>query len=241
MVKSTYIRIVWTELSMASLAWSLLTTWCLWCTFTLDLHWSVEHDTVSIESRGTTFKLERDIRYTNGLLSASRCDSRVECAVWCATLESCSHFNYGAGQCELLSAEPSSRSMETGWSHGYNLENGKALTCLKLHVLSVNARTGGIKHTWFINIKFVTIFIPTDSYTGIHYTVGFKFSVKVSAPLTEHNNTTIGIISSFFVYHPCAVTLWYMGRTVDEVLGFDLNQILSQSHCSDWWLLKVKI
>ncbi len=64
-----------------------------------------------------------------GLVNGARCGvrnqtthtvrNRAECALKCAIEECCSNFNFGFGQCELLSESAPCSTNATIWTHGY--------------------------------------------------------------------------------------------------------------------------
>ncbi len=94
------------------LRWSFFVLWYL-C-------WAMQPYLISTD-RGTTFELENGVRYNCGLMALRKACSRLQCAAECAKEKPCSGFNFGSGQCELLSAEEAScRTSESRWSHGYD-------------------------------------------------------------------------------------------------------------------------
>ncbi len=65
------------------------------------------------------FELETGIRYECGVAYNHTAGSVLECAAQCTSEKSCYGFNFGSGQCELLSAVISARTNAPGWTHGY--------------------------------------------------------------------------------------------------------------------------
>ena len=68
---------------------------------------------------GKTFDLVNGVRYGRGTPAIYRAGSLVECALLCVQDKSCSDFNFGSGQCEIVSSTTPCRTNAPGWSHGY--------------------------------------------------------------------------------------------------------------------------
>ena len=86
----------------------------LWC-----MLWVSTHLVVSTQMTDAKFEIEKGIRYECGVIDRRSVRSRLQCAGECAKEKSCYGFNFGSGQCELLSATASSRIIAPGWTHGY--------------------------------------------------------------------------------------------------------------------------
>ncbi len=101
--------------------WSAFSLWCLFWA-------SKPYSAVTQEVDAAKFQLEKGVRYDCGVLATRRARSRMQCAAECAKVRSCSAFNFGSGQCELLAAEASCRACRTelpGWSHGFIPSTGQ--------------------------------------------------------------------------------------------------------------------
>ncbi len=74
---------------------------------------------VSTQINGKKFEIVKGFRYGGGELTTLTARSMGECAIMCVNDKSCSKFNFGSGQCEMLSAAASCRTNAAGWTHGY--------------------------------------------------------------------------------------------------------------------------
>ncbi len=92
------------------------------CWFTLCYMWwgSTLH-LVSTQTMESEFDLTKGIRNECGVVDRRSVHSMLECAAECSTLKSCYDFNFGFGQCELLSAAAACRADSPGWTHGHSL------------------------------------------------------------------------------------------------------------------------
>ncbi len=95
------------------LYWPVFAVWCMW--------WGSTHLLVSTQITDAKFEIEKGIRYECGVIRRRNVRSRLQCAGECANEKSCYGFNFGSGQCELLSATASGRITAPGWTHGYYL------------------------------------------------------------------------------------------------------------------------
>lgn len=75
--------------------------------------------TVSTQMDNRHFELVHGVRFANGILAAVKARSLVECALICVHENSCSDFNFGSGECELLAGSAFCRINAPGWTHGY--------------------------------------------------------------------------------------------------------------------------
>ncbi len=94
-----------------SLCWPILAVWYM-CQGTIA-------QVVSVQTNEGRFKVENGVRYGSLVLATHSAFSREECAIMCVQDESCSDFNFGQGQCELLSGADSCRTDAIGWTYGY--------------------------------------------------------------------------------------------------------------------------
>lgn len=83
------------------------------------LLWTTRPRLVVSHSNAAKFAIEKGIRYTCGVLATGRSRSLAECALMCAKQDLCLGFDFGSGQCDLLSAAASCRDTAPGWSHAY--------------------------------------------------------------------------------------------------------------------------
>ena len=77
---------------------------------------------VSTQTGGRYFEFVDGARSQNGVLVTAEARSMGECALMCAHENVCSEFNFGFGQCQLLSGSvlgACRRTQAPGWNHGY--------------------------------------------------------------------------------------------------------------------------
>ncbi len=98
--------------------------------------WWVSTHLVSTQITDAKFEIEKGIRYECGVIGGRSVRSRLQCAGECAKENSCYGFNFGSGQCELLSATASGRVIAPGWTHGY-YPTGKYETRHKKNTISL--------------------------------------------------------------------------------------------------------
>ncbi len=79
---------------------------------------------VSTQMKSKKFEIESGLHCEKEDQITHTCRSLVECALMCVNDISCSNFNFGSGQCELLSVADFCRTNAPGWVHGY-YANGK--------------------------------------------------------------------------------------------------------------------
>ncbi len=99
-----------TSMIALKLYWPIFALWHMW--------WGSTH-IVSTQITDAKFEIEKGIRYEYGVLDRRSVRSRLQCAGECAKEKSCYGFNFGSGQCELLSATATGRITAPGWTHGY--------------------------------------------------------------------------------------------------------------------------
>lgn len=91
----------------------------LWPIFAVLYIWQgATSQMVSTGTNGGYFEVVNGVRYGNVLLTHGA-RSLMECAIMCAKEKSCSNFNFGFRQCELVTAGYYDRSVAPGWTHGY--------------------------------------------------------------------------------------------------------------------------
>ena len=75
---------------------------------------------VSAQTNDRKFKIVSGVRYgSKSKPTELPASSMEECAVMCVNEQSCSNFNFGSGQCELLLIS-FCKTDTPGWTHGYN-------------------------------------------------------------------------------------------------------------------------
>ncbi len=80
---------------------------------------------VSAQMNSGWFKLVNGGRYGDGAHATRPAASLADCAIMCLQENSCSDFNFGSGQCELLPATvygTCGAAPIPGWTHGNNLK-----------------------------------------------------------------------------------------------------------------------
>ncbi len=122
------------------LCWPIFALWYIW-----------QENTsypVSAQLADRTFELVNGGRYGSGILASRRAGSLMECAAMCLKERSCSDFNYGFSQCELLSATSSCRNIVPGLTHGYH-PTGQYQTTPHESPLSLTlSRAGFLENTY---------------------------------------------------------------------------------------------
>ncbi len=76
---------------------------------------------VSTHMNGRNFELVNEVTCGTRKQTTYTARSRIECAFKCAGEKCCSNFNFGFGQCELMSETGPCRTNATGWTHGFYL------------------------------------------------------------------------------------------------------------------------
>ena len=105
------------------LCWPIFALWYMWQ--------GAKPQLLSTEVNGGYFEVENGVRQGSAL-AAHGAHSLAECALMCIKEKSCSDFNFGSGQCELLTGEYYDKNVAPGWTHGYYI-TGKQDRTLPSH------------------------------------------------------------------------------------------------------------
>ncbi len=100
-----------TSMIALKLCWPIFAVWYML--------WGSTQLPVSTQITDVKFEIEKGTRYECGVIDSRSARSMLECSAVCAQDETCYGFNFGSGQCELLSATASDRITAPGWTHGY--------------------------------------------------------------------------------------------------------------------------
>lgn len=76
---------------------------------------------VSAQMNGRKFEIVKGVRYESREEATLTARSVGECALMCVMQKSCSNFNFGSGQCELVSGTAFCSADAPGWTNGYYL------------------------------------------------------------------------------------------------------------------------
>ncbi len=87
----------------------------------LALCYMCQRTTSYTQISGKQFQIVNGVRSGSGEGTTHTARNMADCALMCANVESCSNFNFGSYQCELMSAAASCRTNATEWIHGHYL------------------------------------------------------------------------------------------------------------------------